>query len=245
MSDAETKRDTVEATGTGETSGEAKWAALQELEKLAPGLVKEEVEYQVVSEGERGLLGVGVVEATVVARVTVAARNRPVPRETSSAPPPPLVDPETNEELVSEVLLQISKGLGVDCEVSVAEKDSGYEAILTGDDLGVVIGRHGQTIDAIQHLAQAVLGRHAGHRIPVVVDAADYRVRRAETLADIANQAAGEAIESGMEIQLEAMSASERKIIHVHLSERDDVETLSEGTEPNRFVVVRTLEPTD
>jgi spoIIIJ-associated protein len=244
MSDAETKRDTVEATGTGETSGEAKWAALQELEKLAPSLVKEEVEYQVVSEGERGLLGVGVVEATVIARVTVAAGNRPVPQETSSAPPP-LEDPETNEELVSEVLQQIAKGLGVDCEVSVAEKDSGYEAILTGDDLGVVIGRHGQTIDAIQHLAQAVLGRHAGHRIPVVVDAADYRVRRAETLVGIADQAAEEAIESGMEIQLEAMSASERKIIHLHLSERGDVETLSEGTEPNRFVVVRTLEPTD
>ena len=243
--------ETVEATGKGETSGEAKWAALRELEKLVPALVKEDVEYEVIAEGERGLLGVGFVEATVVARVRVSvAAGGPLAPSTSAAaatdaPEPLKADPETAAELIEEVLTRLCEGLQVECTVAVEEQGEGYAATIQGDDLGVVIGRRGQTIDAIQQITQAVLGRFAGKRIPVIVDAADYRARRAKTLADIADQAAEEAIETGMEIQLEAMSASERKIIHVHLAERGDVETLSEGNEPNRFVVVRTPEPTD
>ncbi|MGI9658250.1 MAG: RNA-binding cell elongation regulator Jag/EloR [Gaiellaceae bacterium] len=242
----------VEATGKGETSGEAKWAALRELEKLVPSLVKDEVEYEVVAEGERGLLGVGFVESTVVARVQVAEAPTAASAEVDAAvelEPDTTAkvdrEPETNEELIAEVLERLCSGLGVECSVNVEASGEGYAATIQGDDLGVVIGRHGQTIDSIQHLAQAVLGRHAGARIPVSVDAADYRARRAKTLTDIAEQAAAEAIETGMEIQLEAMSASERKIIHLHLAERADVETLSEGTEPNRFVVIRTPEPAE
>jgi len=243
----------VEATGKGETSGEAKWAALRELERLVPNLVKEDVEYEVVAEGERGLLGVGFVEATVVARVQVA-ESAPVPAvelvesdgaEAEVVSATPGREPETNEELIAEVLEHLCRGLDVECTVSVEQSGEGYAATIQGEDLGVVIGRHGQTIDSIQHLAQAALGRHAGARIPVSVDAADYRARRAKTLTDIAEQASDEAIETGMEIQLEAMSASERKIIHLHLADRADVETLSEGTEPNRFVVIRTPEPAE
>ena len=243
---------TVEATGKGETSGEAKWAALRELERLVPSLVKDDVEYEIVAEGERGLLGVGFVEATVTARVHVADTSVDSPCPAASVPPattplPPATghEPETNEELIDDVVHRLCEGLGVDCTVVVESSESGYEATIRGDDLGVVIGRRGQTIDAIQHLVQAVVGRSAGTRIPVTVDAADYRARRAKTLADIADQAAAEAIETGMEIQLEPMSASERKIIHIHLTDRADVETLSESTEPNRFVVVRTPEPAD
>ena len=252
-----TDRDTlagpgsVEATGKGETSGEAKWAALRELERLVPELNKEDVEYEVIAEGERGLLGVGFVEATVTARVQVAAAPPgPVAEAAPSAPasaPAPRAErePETNEELIQEVVERLCLGLDVECTVAVASSEEGYAATIQGDDLGVVIGRRGQTIDAMQHLVQAVLGRFAETRIPVTVDAADYRARRAKTLMDIADQASVEAIETGMEIQLEPMSASERKIIHIHLAERADVETLSEGTEPNRFVVVRTPEPAD
>lgn len=244
MSDMPAERSTVEATGKGETAGEAKWAALRELESRVPGLVKEAVEYEVVSEGERGLLGVGFVEATVIARVSVP-RTEPVATQPEAAPAasPPLAEPETNEELVAEVLGQICDGLGVKCDVRVTGNEEGYQATIEGDDLGAVIGRRGQIIDAIQQLAQSVLGRHAGLRIPLSVDAAGYRARRGEVLVGIAEQAASEAIESGMEIQLEPMSATERKVIHLHLQDREDIETLSEGADPNRFVVVRTHEP--
>ena len=249
-----TEPRTVEATGKGETNGEAKWAALRELEKIVPQLVKDDVEYEVVAEGERGLLGVGFVEATVVARVRISedasadASTVEAVAETRSDPLPIARadgDPESDEELIAEVVENLCRGLDVECTVSVEPRDAGYAATIDGDDLGVVIGRHGQTIDSIQHLAQAVLGRHATKRVPVVVDAAGYRARRAKTLTDIAAQAADEAVDTGMEIQLEAMSTSERKIIHLHLADRSDVETLSEGTEPNRFVVVCTPEPTD
>lgn len=259
MSESASDTTVQEATGTGETTGEAKWAALRELEKLVPSLVKDDVEYEVVAEGERGLLGVGFVEATVVARIRVDAQ--PVDPATTSAagdapaasggdvapasPKPLDREPESNEELIAELVERVCEGLAVECTVDVSGDETGYVASIAGEDLGVVIGRRGQTIDAIQHLAQAALGRYANARIPVTVDAADYRARRAKTLADIAEQAADEAIETEMEIQLEPMSASERKIIHMHLAERDDVETLSEGAEPNRFVVIRTPDPTD
>jgi spoIIIJ-associated protein len=257
MSDPPGDERVVEATGTGETTGEAKWAALRELEKLVPSLVKDDVEYEVVAEGERGLLGVGFVEATVLARVTASGpiaesaskgEAPAAPTETGPADPPerePDREPASGEELIGELLERVCAGLDVECSVAVETSEESYLATISGEDLGVVIGRRGQTIDAIQHLAQAALGRHAGTRIPVVVDAADYRVRRAKALAEIADQAAEEALETEMEIQLEAMSASERKIIHLYLADHAEVETLSEGNEPNRFVVVRTPEPAD
>jgi spoIIIJ-associated protein len=125
----------------------------------------------------------------------------------------------------------------------IEEDDEGIRATLDGDDLGLFIGRHGATIDAVQHLAFKVANREAGRNdvVRVTVDAAGYRERREEMLHRQADQAASRAARSGRPVALDAMSATERKVVHEHLKDRDDVETYSEGTEPNRHLVVAPL----
>ncbi|HEY2435591.1 MAG TPA: R3H domain-containing nucleic acid-binding protein, partial [Solirubrobacteraceae bacterium] len=112
---------------------------------------------------------------------------------------------------------------------------------LEGEDLGVLIGHHGQTIDAIQHLAYRIAFRGETDRKGVVVDAAGYRERRAVALRAAADQAAEAAVHDQRAVALEPMSAIERKLVHEHLRTRRDVETYSEGEEPGRRLVVATL----
>jgi spoIIIJ-associated protein len=215
----------VEATG--ETVGEAKWSALRELERLAPGLDREAVRFQVVSEGERGLLGVGYTPARVIA---TAARP-----ET----PPPAAAAEGEPAVASELLERVVAALGVDARVDVVEGEDEVVATVTGGDLGVLIGRHGQMIDALQYLANAIAHRAGGDdRRRIVVDAAGYRARRSATLESVARRSAEQASATGSRVELEPMSAVERRIVHEALKDDPEVETASEGVEPNRYVVV-------
>ncbi len=212
----------VEATG--ETVGEAKWAALRELEKLAPGLDKASVRFQVVSEGERGLLGVGYAPARVVA---TAAAEQAFEEESEQAAE------------ARELVERIADELGVDCRAIVREDDEAVRVICAGQDLGVLIGRHGQTIDAIQYLANAMAARrHRDQRKDVVVDAAGYRERRQAALEAIALRGAARAVTERVRVELEPMTSVERKVVHLRLKEYPGVETTSEGAEPNRYVVV-------
>ena len=214
---------TIEATG--ETVGEAKWAALRELERIQPGLDKSSVRFEVVSEGERGLLGVGYAPARVVAMIEESAPTEPV----------------DESELASEIrslVESISSTLGVSSRVDVHEDGDGLTVTCVGGDLGVLIGRHGQTIDAIQYLVNAIVAKRAGERIDVTVDAAGYRERRRTALEALAVRSARRASDSGERVELDPMTAVERKVVHVRLKEFDGVETSSEGTEPNRFVVI-------
>jgi spoIIIJ-associated protein len=213
----------VEATG--ETVGEAKWAALRDLEALRPGLDKAAVTFQVVSEGERGILGVGYAPARVVA---TAAAGAFVVRD---------ADETGAGARVRELLERIAGAAGVPCQVVVDEDDESIRATLAGRDLGVLIGRHGQTIDAVQSLAAAFAFR-SGVRKEVVVDAAGYRARRQATLETIARRAARRAADSGEPVALEPMTPPERRIVHQLLAEDPAVETASEGSEPHRHVVV-------
>jgi spoIIIJ-associated protein len=142
---------------------------------------------------------------------------------------------------VRELMERILAETDVDAEVEVRVEREGLVAEYVGDDVGLLIGRHGQTIDAIQHLAYRFATRGDGDRIPVVVDAAGYRERRAETLRQAANQAAQSAVTEGRPVALESMSALERKVIHEHLKPRRDIETYSEGQEPSRHLVVAPL----
>jgi spoIIIJ-associated protein len=218
----------VEATG--ETVGEAKWAALRELERLRPGLDKAGVRFEVVSEGERGLLGVGYAPARVVAALAeadVEARAGEATEDVSA--------------LASEIrsfVERITAELGVGCRVDVTESEGRLDVSCSGGDAGVLIGRHGQTIDAVQYLMNAVAANAAGERVQVTIDAADYRERRRATLESLAVRSARLALDTGERVELEAMSAIERKIVHVRLQDFRDVETSSEGVEPNRFVVI-------
>jgi spoIIIJ-associated protein len=219
----------VQVEAAGETVGEAKWAALRELEKQHPGVDKATVHFQVVTEGERGLLGVGFTPARVIARVSTDT----VVAETA---------PADETDLASEVralVTRIVEGIGVTARIDLAEEEDLITASCTGPDLGMLIGRHGQTIDAVQYLANAVMWRrHPDDRKEVVVDAAGYRDRRRATLESLAVRSAERALSDGEPVELEPMTAVERKVVHVRLKEFDGVETTSEGTEPNRYVVV-------
>ena len=224
--------------GTGETVGEAKWAALRELEHRYPGLDKAKVEFTVLSEGERGLLGVGQVPARVVA--TLLAAPSAAPSAVPSAAKP-LEEPDTPAGHLRGFLERVCSALDLPATVTVAETDDDLRATLAGADLGLVIGKRGQTLDAIQYLANAVvypMGTPDDERRPIVVDAAGYRARRQATLEQSAERAARDAIRTASPVALEPMSAVERKIVHTFLSELGGVETTSEGTEPNRRVVV-------
>lgn len=139
---------------------------------------------------------------------------------------------------VREVLERIAAEAGVDAQVQVEEDDNGVRAEFVGNDLGLLIGHHGQTIDAIQHLAYRIAVRGSEARKRVEVDAAGYRERRATALRATADQAAETAVHDRRPVALEAMSALERRVVHEHLKGRHDVETYSEGQEPDRRLVV-------
>jgi spoIIIJ-associated protein len=224
-----TEAPDLRVEATGETVGEAKWQALRELERLNPALDKAAVRFQVVSEGERGLLGVGYAPARVVATAEAGVAESVPPGDESPA-----------AERVRELLERACFALGLQCHVSIGEDDESIVATCTGRDLGLLIGKHGQTIDALQYLANAIAHRdESGEWKPIVVDAGGYRARRQATLDALAVRTAERVLASGSPVELEPMTAVERKVVHVRLKEIDGVETTSEGTEPNRFIVVR------
>jgi spoIIIJ-associated protein len=223
--------ESLQVETTGETVGEAKWAALRELEKLHPGLDKAAVRFQVLTEGERGLLGVGYAPARVIASVDTEAIA-------PAAEEPPQEESELGGQ-VREVLERILGAMGVQARIELREDEESLVASLGGRELGLVIGKHGQTIDAIQYLVNAIIWRgQTDERKPVVVDAAGYRARREATLDALALRSAERAVSSGRSVELEPMTAVERKVVHVHLKEFPGVTTRSEGTEPNRCVVI-------
>ena len=151
---------------------------------------------------------------------------------------------DTPADRVRELLETVGDALGLEAQVQVEQDDDGIRGVLEGDDLGLFIGRHGQTIDAVQHLAFKAANREATRgTVRVTVDAAGYRTRREQALHRQADQAAADAIRGGRPVALDAMSATERKVVHEHLKDRDDVETYSEGTEPDRHLVIAPLRP--
>jgi spoIIIJ-associated protein len=229
VSGAEEAPDVLSVEQTGETVGEAKWAALRELEQRYPGLDRSAVRFQVVAEGERGLLGVGFEPARVIASVAAAAAASAGESRDESAP----------AAHARAVVERITRELGVPCTVTVVEGEERILVTCDGPDLGLLIGKHGQTIDAVQYLAHAIVARaHPDARRDVVVDAAGYRSRRTATLETLALHTADRVRSSGCAEKLEPMTVVERKIVHLCLEDVEGVETASEGTEPNRCVVV-------
>ncbi len=144
---------------------------------------------------------------------------------------------EPAEEL-EELLEEITEGLGLDVEVEVEERDGVLNGRIKGEDVGLFIGRRGQTIDAVQHLAQRIVFPDGPSPVRVEIDADGYRERRAELLRADADDAAEEAIRIGQPVELEPMPPSERRIVHEYLRDRGGVETHSEGDEPQRYLIV-------
>ena len=209
----------------GDTLGEAKWAAMKELEVRFPGLTADCVRFDVAEDG--GADGPARVRAEV---------DQDAWREVAGT------IPEEAAERVRAIVTRVVNALGLHATVDIDETDDEIRATVNGDDLGLLIGKHGATIDALQHLAFRAAFRGDALRKQVTVDAAGYRERREGALHRMADRAAAEALRYGRPVELEPMRATERKIVHTYLGERSDVETHSEGDEPDRRLVVSPVE---
>lgn len=144
-------------------------------------------------------------------------------------------------ELLEELLGEIVDALRLEADVHVEERDGVLSGRLDGEDVGLFIGRHGQTIDAVQHLAQRIVFPDGPSSVRVVIDANGYRDRRADALRAEADDAADEALATGKPVELDPLPPFERRIVHEYLRDRGDVETHSEGNEPERYLVVTPL----
>jgi spoIIIJ-associated protein len=213
------------AEAEGDTLGEAKWAAMKTLEARFPGLTAECVRFDVSEDAGADS------PARVRAEVDLEAW-----REIAET------IPEEAAERVRAIVGRVVHALGLHATVDIDESDEEIRATVNGEELGLLIGKHGSTIDALQHIAFRAAFRGAEERKQVTVDAAGYRERREGALHRMADRAAAEALQYDRPVELEPMRATERKIVHTYLSERTDVETHSEGDEPDRRLVVSPVE---
>jgi spoIIIJ-associated protein len=213
------------AEAAAESVGEAKWAAMKELEPRFPGVTAECVSFEVVQEPADG------EPARVRAEVDPEAWRRVA-----------VEIPDEPAERVRALVARTVHALGLEATVDIDEGEDEIRATVNGDELGLLIGKHGATIDALQHLAYRAAFRGQEDRKQVSVDAAGYRERREAALHRMADRAAAEAIRDDRSVELEPMRAHERKVVHAYLSERANVETHSEGDEPDRRLVVSPLD---
>ncbi len=211
------------AEAEGANIGEAKWAALKELGRDFPGVSADVVEFEVVAEGDED-----GGEPARVAGVVDVARWEEIADEL----------PDDPAERVRAIVGRVVASLELRASVDIEEDDEEIRATVNGEDLGLLIGRHGQTIDALQHIAvrAAFLAREDRKR--VVVDAAGYRARRETALQRAADRAVSDALAFDRPVELEPMSAFERRVVHTYLKDNADVDTHSEGDEPERRLVV-------
>ncbi|HTZ85277.1 MAG TPA: R3H domain-containing nucleic acid-binding protein [Solirubrobacteraceae bacterium] len=150
------------------------------------------------------------------------------------------LEPDIGEEaeIFEDLLDAVASALQLDADISVDYADGVLTGELHGSDLGLFIGRHGQTIDAVQHLAQRIVLRGVEPGLRVLVDAGGYRGKRARALRAQADDAMDEALRTGEPVELDPMPALERRVVHEHLRDREEIETYSEGTEPERYLIV-------
>lgn len=199
-------------TVSGKTVEEAIRTGLEQL-----GVGRERVEVDVLEEASRGLFGlIGSRDAKV--RLTLI--------------------PDPVEE-ARKMLKDVLAAMHVDTDIRESEDEDGNIVFsLAGGELGMVIGRRGQTLDALQYLLNVVANRHAKKHVRIILDAENFRSRRRQTLERLADRLAARVIKTHREILLEPMTPQERRIIHAHLTNHPKVKTFSKGDEPNRRVVI-------
>jgi spoIIIJ-associated protein len=223
---AEDRELSASVEAEGGSVGEAKWASMKELERRFPGLDVEHVEFEVLEERADG-------EEDGFARVSATA-DLSAWEESERE----FEWPEEPAERVREVLRRITAHLALRASVDVEEDEEELRAALSGTELALFIGKHGQTIDAIQLVCAQAAYRGLQQRKRVTVDAGGYRERRAAALRRQADRGVADALRYGRAVELDAMSASERRVVHVYLQDRPEVETHSEGDEPFRCIVI-------
>ncbi|MGN7358841.1 RNA-binding cell elongation regulator Jag/EloR [Paenibacillus sp. SAF-054] len=227
---------------TGKTVEEAVRQGLAQL-----GVSQDRVTVNIVSQPSKGFLGlIGVKDAKV--ELTLLPEPAPKPVKTASTLPldPPAVQPEADEvkmgqdpyEEAVSFIRDVGRSMGLEVTVDVQHAKDVTTLHIFGPDLGLVIGRRGQTLDALQYLANIVANRYSDSYIRIVLDAENFRERRKKTLEDLADRLAGRVIRSHKEVVLEPMSPQERKVIHSKLQDHPQVKTYSKGEEPNRRIVI-------
>lgn len=236
---------------SGRTVEEAVNEALQDL-----GAERDAVNIEVIEEGTKGLFGflgtrLAKVRVSLKASPADATVEQPIAETvdesealTQRAAEEDATDVEAERQeaiqKATEFLHGILTRLGLNVGVESREGDEGIVHLnISGEGVGLVIGRHGQTLDAIQYLTNVVANRNgASSRVRIVIDAEGYRVRRAETLTNMAERMAERVVSQGRKAVLEPMSALERRVVHLALQSSDSVETYSEGEDPYRRVVI-------
>jgi spoIIIJ-associated protein len=225
------------------------------------GLTKEDVEIEVLSEGKRGVFGLGAEEATVrlipkegtsaKTEADNAAISEPVEEasetiETVSAGVEEISDPDSVEAVAQQFLSGLLERMGIKATVNVqvapelAEPNEPAPLVLdvTGKDLGILIGRRSETLQVLQYMVRLMVSKHFNRWEPVIVDVESYRVRRRRSLQKMAQKMADRAIASDRRVVLEAMPAHERRLIHLALRDHPDVITKSIGSDDNRKVTI-------
>lgn len=198
---------------TGKDIEEAKKLALSQLD-----LPQERVIFEVLEEPSKGFFGL------IGARV---AKIRATEKE--------LTPLEKGQEFLKKIFKSMHKDIQIEC----IEEDINYKFNLIGDDLGVLIGKHGQTLDSLQYLTNMAANKNVtGARVRIVLDVENYRKRREETLCQLAERLANKARKYRTKVVLEPMNRHERKIIHMVLQDYADIITYSDGVEPHRKIVV-------
>jgi spoIIIJ-associated protein len=212
--------------GEGTSVGQAKWAAMKQLERSYPGLDVDHVGFEVLEERAEGAEeGFARVAATAdLAAWRAAERDFTWPAEPA--------------ERMREIVRRVISYLGVRASVDVEETDDELRGSISGPDLGLLIGKHGQTIDSLQFVCSQAAFRGQETRKRVTIDAGGYRERRESMLQRQADRGAADALRYGRPVELDSMAAAERKIVHLYLQDRPEVETHSEGDEPFRRIVI-------
>ena len=231
---------------TGRTEDDAIAAALAEL-----GLDRDDVSVEIVERAKSGFLGIGASPAVV--RVSYEAEDEPeAPAEPEiveaaaeeAAAPSPAADENPDYAAIRAFLSGLLDRMGVKAEIEIGPRDNGGVNVnLSGNGMGAIIGRRGETLDAIQHLTNYVVNRGSDKRMHISVDAENYRSKREESLARLAEKMAEKAIKYKRSMALEPMNSYERHVIHTALQNYEGVTTSSTGEEPNRRVVVSYVKP--
>jgi spoIIIJ-associated protein len=200
-----------QVTATGQTVEAAVESALAQLKTT-----KDHTDIDIIDEGKRGIFGIFGMRKAVV-KVTV------------------IIDPI---EEAKKFLTQVSEQMGAPAKIEIKRDGKHIYFLMSGEKIALLIGKRGQTLNSLQYLTQLVLNRFSNQYLTVILDAEDYRKRRNDTLVQLAHRLAGKAVKTGKDISLEPMPSYERKIIHTALSENKRVKTLSDGTEPHRFILI-------
>ncbi|EAC9045683.1 protein jag [Listeria monocytogenes] len=198
-------------TAQGSNVEEAIQNALATLETT-----RDKVEVEVLDEGKKGIFGIGSRLAMVK-----------------------VIEKEDGIQVAIDYLLDVATKMGAVITIDVEEVGKDVKLQIKGDSLGMLIGKHGQTLNALQYLTQLIANKTTSQYKNIIVNVGDYRERRHETLVILANKMADKALKTKRAVHLEPMTSFERKIIHAILSENEQIETHSEGRDPYRYIVIK------